>query len=128
MRAEDSQVIDRSQFGSKVDSGMILEISIILRQTVTLHDNKGKCPRCGHINVNVIKNDGWIKWQVLKFFATYSYLTLLIAVPSVRHSYKLQRLAKMMKSIMTEMITEVMEQMKWRMVSYMTGSFHRPRV
>lgn len=59
---QDNQIISRSQFPGVVKSGMILEMSIIVRQrTTTLQDHKRTCPRCGHYNSS---GSGWIEWQV----------------------------------------------------------------
>jgi hypothetical protein len=64
IRAEDSQTIDRSKFASVVESEMILEMSIVMRQKMAFQDSKGNCPRCGHLNLNVAPTNGWIEWQV----------------------------------------------------------------
>jgi hypothetical protein len=51
--ADDSQIINPSEFASKVEPGMVLEMSIVLRQTNAHSYNEKKCPRCGHVNSNV---------------------------------------------------------------------------
>jgi len=60
--AEDSQTIGPSEFASSVESGMVLEMSIVLRET-GFKDSKEKCPRCGHINLVNTANYGWIECQ-----------------------------------------------------------------
>ena len=62
--AEDSQSISRLEFANKVKTGMVLELSIVLRQKGALQDNKEKCPRCQKINLNCAKTNGWIEWNV----------------------------------------------------------------
>jgi hypothetical protein len=62
MRAEDSHIIGQSDLASTVESGMRLEMGIVMRKITA--DQK-KCPRCGHTNSNVVANNGWIEWQVL---------------------------------------------------------------
>lgn len=63
--AEDNKTIDRIEFAKKVKPGMILEISIILRQLMPLQDTSKTCPRCCHVNINTtVTNSGWIEWQV----------------------------------------------------------------
>jgi len=66
IRAENCQIISPSEFASSVESGMVLEMSIVLRKRATLEDNEEMCPRCNHVNLNVTSNSGWIEWQVLK--------------------------------------------------------------
>lgn len=75
MRAEDKRVIGRSELASRIESGMILEMSVILLQTV-----KGKCPRCYHINV-ISGNSTWINWWV-------SLISLLILLSILDRSSK----------------------------------------
>jgi hypothetical protein len=61
LRAEDNQIIPRSEFGTAVEPGMKLEMSIVLWQE---RMNQNKCPRCGHMNSQLPTESGWIKWQV----------------------------------------------------------------
>jgi hypothetical protein len=61
MRATDSQIITHSEF--VVESGMTLAMAILMRQNML--DQNNKCPRCDHLNSDVILHDGWIEWQVL---------------------------------------------------------------
>lgn len=70
IRPEDSQVIDPSEFLGTVVSGMVLEMSVIMRQESSCGNSKDKCPRCHHINLNLVGNGGWIEWKVaLDFYA-----------------------------------------------------------
>ena len=63
VRAADGRVISSSEFAAKVKSGMKIEISIVLRQNSDFQDAKTKCPRCHHININVVSGGGdWIEW------------------------------------------------------------------
>jgi hypothetical protein len=64
LRAEDSQMINRSEFGSMVEPEMVLEMIIVVRKSTALQDNKGKCPRCRHINLSAVIDNGWIEWKV----------------------------------------------------------------
>ena len=63
IRPEDGQIISRSDLATAVEPGMVLEISIILRQNKTYQDNAKKCPRCNYINYNATGD--WILWKVL---------------------------------------------------------------
>jgi len=65
IRAEDSQIIDRSKFATAVEPEMILEMSIVMRERTVGLDNEKKCIRCGHLNSIVVPDNGWIEWQVL---------------------------------------------------------------
>jgi hypothetical protein len=69
IRAEDCQIISPGEFASSVESGMVLEMSIVLRKRATFEDNEEMCPRCDYVNLNVTSNSGWIEWQVLKISA-----------------------------------------------------------
>lgn len=64
IRAADSQPINPSECASQVEAGMVLEMSIILRDyaAFAFEDNKPKCPRCGHVNLGVPTRNGWIEW------------------------------------------------------------------
>jgi hypothetical protein len=64
LRAEDSHMINRSEFAKTVEPGMVLEMSIVMRQATAFKDSKEKCPRCHHINVNATVAGGWIEWKV----------------------------------------------------------------
>ena len=67
---DDGQVIKRSDLASVVEPGMILEMTIVLRQNLTFQIVNEKCPRCGHINAKSVINSSWIEWKVvLTFFA-----------------------------------------------------------
>lgn len=74
---------------------MIVEISIVKRQSITFQDNKEKCPRCHYVNLSITATNGWIEWQVLLNIYVGFKLTLSIAVASARDSSKLQRLTKL---------------------------------
>lgn len=67
IRAEDSQAINC--LGFAVESGMVLEMSIVMRRT-TSQENIEKCPRCGHLNSNATADNSWIAWQVPEFLFT----------------------------------------------------------
>jgi hypothetical protein len=72
VRTIDSGSITRSEFTSVVEPGMSVELSIIVRQTVLLQEDKEKCLRCGFSNSIVTAQDGWIEWQVhLRFYLLY---------------------------------------------------------
>jgi hypothetical protein len=74
VHSAESEKISRSKFASVVEVGMVLEMSIILRQDAAFQDNKETCPRCRHINRNIINtaSNSWIKWQVpLNISRTY---------------------------------------------------------
>lgn len=71
IRADNNQVIGWSELPNTVESGMILEMSIILRQETAFQNTKEKCPRCGHVNLNVTANRGWIEWKVLFISGIY---------------------------------------------------------
>jgi hypothetical protein len=64
LRAEDSQVINPSELASTVEPGMVIEMSIILRQKFAIGDNEKACPRCRYINSSRKLINGWIEWQV----------------------------------------------------------------
>ena len=67
IRAEDSQIVDPSKLASMVEPGTVLEISIFLRQNIDPQDDKTKCLRCGHKNMN---SSDWIHWKVpITFYA-----------------------------------------------------------
>ncbi|KIM85575.1 hypothetical protein PILCRDRAFT_338021 [Piloderma croceum F 1598] len=63
IQADNSQVIIPSECASQVESGMVLEMSIVLRDDVlfVLDHDKNKCPRCGHINSGATTRSGWIE-------------------------------------------------------------------
>jgi hypothetical protein len=67
MRAQDSRIIVPSKLASTVEPGMVLEISIFLRQNATAQNDKMKCPRCRYINLNACD---WIRWKVPLSFYT----------------------------------------------------------
>lgn len=64
IRADGSHTIGHSEFANTVKPGMVLEMSIVLRQPAAFQDNKQKCPRCHHVNLNVTTTSGWIDWKV----------------------------------------------------------------
>jgi len=61
IRAQDSQIINPPDLGRMVEAGMVLEISIFLRQSAASLSDRKKCLRCGHINLD---GHGWIHWKV----------------------------------------------------------------
>jgi len=58
IRAEDFQIIQPSEFASAVQSGVKLEMSIVMWQKTA---DERKCPRCGHINFPPTAINGWIE-------------------------------------------------------------------
>jgi hypothetical protein len=62
VRAEDTRVINPSEFAAKVKSGMKVEISIVLRRNADFKDAKTRCPRCRYMNFNVASISDWIEW------------------------------------------------------------------
>ena len=64
LHAQDSAMISPSRFANTIMPGMVLEMSIILRQTDPFQENKEMCPRCSHINLNAHADRGWIEWEV----------------------------------------------------------------
>ena len=68
IRADDSQVVGPSELAGVVESGTVLEMSIVLRQSAA---HQKQCPRCGYGNLTVAMDNVWIEWQVLK--NVYSY-------------------------------------------------------
>ena len=68
IQAQTGQMIGRSDFVSTVEPGMIVEMSVVLRQKKAFKDDRNKCPRCGHINLNVTVESGWIEWKVISNF------------------------------------------------------------
>jgi hypothetical protein len=93
LRATDSQNIDPSQFAAMIRPGMVLEMSIVLRQKIAFQSNTTVCPRCDHVNLNVAVNNSWIAWLVLFLFhlALVAYLTSLIVASAVLGCSKLQK-------------------------------------
>jgi hypothetical protein len=75
IRAEDSQTIVPAEFSSKVESGMVLEISIVLQQRAAFPGGGKKCPRCSYKNSNVARSGGWIEWKVSAAFYRLSINT-----------------------------------------------------
>jgi hypothetical protein len=61
IRAEDNGIIEPSELTGMVQSGVVLEMSIVLWR---LWDKKKKCPRCGHIDKTIVVSDGWVEWKV----------------------------------------------------------------
>ena len=66
--AEGHTKIGPTEFAREVNPGMILEMSIVLRQRTTY--NRETCPRCHHINLSLATHNGWIEWQVILRFYT----------------------------------------------------------
>lgn len=65
VREEDSQIVRPSEFGSVIQPGTVLEISIFLRKNSPFQEVETKCLRCSHINVGA---RGWIHWKVFLNF------------------------------------------------------------
>ena len=64
IHGHNNKTISPFEFANTVEPGMVLEMSIILRQHEPFQDNKEKCPRCHHINLNATVTSGWINWDV----------------------------------------------------------------
>jgi hypothetical protein len=62
IRAADNQIIDPSELANKVESGTVLEMSIVLRKLTVYQE---VCPRCHYINSDITTGGGWVEWQVL---------------------------------------------------------------
>ena len=63
LRTQDSQIIPPEELASSVEPGMVMEMSIIMRQTLTVDDKKRKtCPRCQYVNSSAGTGDCWIEW------------------------------------------------------------------
>ena len=61
----DGQVVDRSDFASTLEPGIVVEMSIILHRDEPMEDSKGRCPRCKYINRSAsTAGGGWIEWKV----------------------------------------------------------------
>jgi len=61
MCAVDNQIVGPSKLASTVESGMKLEMGIVMR---AFQHTKGKCPRCRHVNSHATVNRVWIDWRV----------------------------------------------------------------
>ena len=62
IRAADNQIVDPSELADKVESGTVLEMSIVLRKMTVYRE---ECPRCHYMNPNIITGGSWVEWQVL---------------------------------------------------------------
>jgi hypothetical protein len=72
LSAKNSQTVNQSEIASTVEPGMVLEMTIIMRESTAIQDIQGKCPRCQHINLHSNGNNGWVVWQVhLRFVRTH---------------------------------------------------------
>jgi hypothetical protein len=93
LRAEDSQMINRSEFARMVEPGMLLEMTIVMRQNTAFHENKGKCPRCRHMNLNATITNGWIEWHVsVQFLYAHNLLTQSPTAANVQDNSRSQKL------------------------------------
>lgn len=71
MRAENSQIIDRSKFATSLEAGMVVEMCIVMRQSKAFSE-VDKCFRCNHLILQAVKKNVWIQWQVpLNFYMLY---------------------------------------------------------
>lgn len=64
LKQDDDRVITPSELSTAIHPGMIVEMSIVLRQQ-TPKDYIGvetKCPRCNHNNRKFITDNGWMSW------------------------------------------------------------------
>jgi hypothetical protein len=66
VRADDSRPIDPSELAHTVESGVKLEMSILLWKGAAFRDTKEMCPRCKYLDMNAAMCNGWIEWQVLR--------------------------------------------------------------
>ena len=94
IHAEDNKIINPSEFASIVEPGMVLEISIVLRQNATFEEHEEKCPRCGHVNLNMKALDGWIERKVTLYFYPCHLFTSCIVAVIVLDSFKLPKVVK----------------------------------
>ena len=64
LQSRDTRIMQPVEFASRVQPGMELEMSIMLRQHNNLRDTRKECPRCHFINIGVTYVDAWVEWQV----------------------------------------------------------------
>ena len=57
-KCQDNKRIGPLELLGEVNTGTILEMSIVLLQQSTLHENQQTCPRCRHINMNATASNG----------------------------------------------------------------------
>lgn len=89
LRARDSQMIHRSEIASTVKPEMVLEMSIVMRQSAALHDNRGKCPQCRHMNLCAKETSGWVEWCVpLHFDSPEIHLRQSPTAPNVQDNFR----------------------------------------
>lgn len=58
LRTMDNRIISQSDFA--VQSGMTVEMAIVMRQSTA--NQKNKCPCCDHLNLNATTHHDWIEW------------------------------------------------------------------
>lgn len=63
MRSDDYQTVDLHNLAEAVQPGMVLEMSIILREKHMVGHHPRRCPRCDHIN-NAPLAEKWVEWCV----------------------------------------------------------------
>jgi hypothetical protein len=90
IRAEDNRIVGPSELASAVEPGMKLEMSILLWKATAFLD-KGKCPRCRHINLDVTVDHGWIQWKVPLIVCVRLPINTVTVVVNVQDSFKLQK-------------------------------------
>lgn len=62
MRSDDYQPVHSDNLADAVQSGVALEMSIILREVYDLWRHPATCPRCGYVNHDPLYAHGWIEW------------------------------------------------------------------
>ena len=79
LKSDDDQVIYPSQFGTILQAGMTVEMSIVLREQAEERwgGEEHRCPRCGHINRKVITSSGWVDWYDYNYFICMSAVRIV---------------------------------------------------
>lgn len=60
-RADDHQLVHRSEIGNVLKVGMVLEMNIVLRSARRLGMDGGDCPRCHYAN-HTAPIGQWVEW------------------------------------------------------------------
>lgn len=82
MKAENGQIIGRSDFAAAVEEGVVLEMIIVLRQKAAFQKRKEMCPRCGHEAFYTMPHGSWSEWKVLIILLHYMPIANIVG-----HSY-----------------------------------------
>ena len=62
LSAQDSSMVNRSDFARLAEPGKVFEMSMILRKRITDLGSQKACPRCRYSNEGTIAYGGWIEW------------------------------------------------------------------